>query len=188
MRYPWKFEFSLSAESPALCLCLRCLLDHHRHARTAVQTVVKAAAFNEEAPQPAQSQRHQAFFGRRDLCSLTTTGSLFGAHLIESFVNASPAKAAGDFILFEGGSGKLSPISCTRPKDPSRAAPRGSSITAPKNFEFVDPCPLGGYTLDTPWSFWGPTSLQPLTGFKVGAFVAPRVYVSHLVFVDNAVA
>lgn len=60
-------------------------------------------------------------------------------------------------------------MSCTRPKDPTRAAPRGSAITAPKNFEFTDPCPLGGFTLATPWSFWGPEELQPLTGFRVGA-------------------
>jgi hypothetical protein len=68
-----------------------------------------------------------------------------------------------------GAQGELSPVSCTRPKDPTRAAPRGASITKPQDFEFVDPCALGGFTLKTPWSFWGPSSLQPLTGFRTGA-------------------
>lgn len=72
------------------------------------------------------------------------------------------------FVGYCRAQGELSPVSCTRPKDPTRAAPRGSTITMPQNFEFVDPCILGGTTLATPWSFWGPIALQPLTGFRDG--------------------
>jgi len=90
----------------------------------------------------------------------------FGAAALNNLV--LPPAFAGDWVLFQGAQGELSPVSCTRPKDPTRAAPRGSTITMPQNFEFVDPCILGGTTLATPWSFWGPIALQPLTGFRDG--------------------